>query len=171
MIFVYSDDITKFNLSDYNSCDLFIVDCNLNNYFIFKNKFKKLSFKKANKNFNYIPYIKISSDIKYNSFYSCYYFMKTKPPDGFTLIFDIKKRTVDHLDCINSFVKRRYIKNLLVDFECFKKITFNKKQCEYILCLVNFLTKTKVISIEKNFFDFVFNYYHYLNQKKSFVES
>jgi hypothetical protein len=166
MIFVYSDDIKNFELNSFDKNNLFILDCNLKNNNFLRSKFYK-NYK--NKEFNYIKYIKVYNDIKYNSLYSCYKYCISKNYfNNITLFFDTKKNCKDYAvcaDCIISFPKRIIIKKLLKDIVPIKKIFLDINQIQKIFFLSSFLIKTKVINRDKNFFDFVFNYYFYLNEE------
>jgi hypothetical protein len=166
MIFVYSDDIKNFELNSFDKNDLFILDCNLKNNNFLRSKFYK-NYK--NKEYNYIKYIKIYNDIKYNSLYSCYKYCVSKNYfNNITLVFDKKKDNKDYsdcADCIISFPKRILIKKLLKDISPIKKIPLDRNQIQKIFFLSSFLIKTKVIDQDKNFFDFVLNYYFYLNEE------
>lgn len=166
MIFVYSDEINSFELSSFDKNELIIVD---NNY----KKFYK-GYKNFYKNFNYIKCIKKYNDIKYNIFYSCYnYYFLNNYNNNISIIFDIKKTKKDHenyFECIISFPKRRFIKNILKETPCPKKLVLNKNEIKEIIFLSNFLIKSKIISPEKSFFDFVYNYYFYLNEKRFLIQ-
>jgi hypothetical protein len=164
MIFFCSDNIKKFDLRKLDKESL-IIDYNLKNCFYLKNRFININYKKLYKEYNYIPYINVYDDFKYNCLYSAYDYLKEKNTYNINLVFNLNKKNYHYLDCISSFVKRKFLNNLISNPFIGENFVFSYGQASDILCLSNFLIKTGLI-YKKNFFDFVYNYYILYSQSK-----
>lgn len=164
MIFIYLDKPSFEDLDKYkNSIDTYIIN-NIGNKFIFKNKFISISYKQACKNLTLVPYKEKYNDFKLNTLYSAIEYLGNleKPLDiEFHFICNDKQNP---LTCIDSLLKRKKINNFISDFRQTNDFVLNKIQIIQILQLTNFLLKTKVITKSNSFFDFVYNYYFYLNK-------
>jgi len=164
MIFVYLDKPSFDELDKYkNSTDTYIIN-NISDKFIFKNKFISVSYKKACKNLTLVPYKEKYKDFKSNTLESALEYLGDSD-DSVEIEFNfICNDKQDPLICIDSLLKRRNINNFIFEFKQTNNFTLSKIQIIQILQLTKFLFKTKVITKNNNFFDFVYNYYFCLNK-------
>ena len=164
MIFVYLDKPSFDDLDKYkNSIDTYIIN-NMSDKFIFKNKFISIPYKQACKNLTLVPYKEKYKDFKLNTLQSALEYLVNS--DDLT---DIEFNFIcsdkhNPLICIDSLLKRRNINNFIFEFKQTNNFILNKVQIRQILQLTKFLFKTKVITKNNNFFDFVYNYYFCLNK-------
>lgn len=167
MIFFYTDlpkieYIKKFKDKE-NVC---IID-NVNDKFYFKNKFVAISYKKLYKNFRQVSYKKIYKDFKFNVLFSAFcYVEELNTEETLELIFICNKGNYS-LDCVDSLLKRKKITKQIKEKLPTDSFILDKNQAKEILNLAKFLLKTRVITKTNNFFDFVYNYYFYLDRDKN----
>lgn len=164
MICVYLDKPSFKDLDKYkNNVDTYIIN-NIGDKFVFKNKFISLSYKQACKYLNFIPYKEKYSDFKMNTVYSALEYLSNfeKPVNiEFNFVCSNKQNP---LMCIDSLLKRKNINNFISEFKETNNFILSKTEIVKILQLTKFLFKTKVITKNNNFFDFVYNYYFCLNK-------
>ena len=115
-----------------------------------------------------VRYKTYCKDIRLNSLYSAYSFLRENK-DDIVFVFDLfEDNLFDSLKCIDSFVKRRIIKNK-VNFEE-NNYTFTSFDIKNIINIPKFFLKTKLVTNSENFFCICCSYYFFLKSKKIYIE-
>jgi len=171
MIFFYTDSPKKEYLEKFFERENFyIIDYNIKNNFFLKNKFNSISYKKLYKDFNLVPYKNLYKDIKLNVVFSAICYDEKNADEKFDFIFDCKKDDYNFFNCIDSFLIRKKIKSCF-EPKIVENFSLNRIEAKEIIKLSNFLLKTKIINDSNHFFDFIYNYYFYLNKNEKIIES
>jgi hypothetical protein len=164
MIFFYTDCPKVEYINKFKDKENVHIINNVNSKFYFKNKFVSVSYKQIYKNFKQVPYKKIYDDFKFNVLFSTLCYTKELNTKDLLEFIFICQENNNFLECVDSLLKRRKIIKQVKDKLQTDSFALNTDQIQEILKLAKFLLKTKVVTKDNNFFDFVYNYYFYLNK-------